>query len=164
MVFTDRSTWQQHKIRLQRAGYILGSVYVEIDVNQTRIVFSGDLGAPHTPLLPAPKSPYKADILVLESTYGDRNHENRATRKRRLKAAIDHVLENQGTVLIPAFSIGRAQELLYEFEEILDGQFHVILDSLLASRFTQVYRELKPFWIAYCSTVVSFSDYNSIAS
>ena len=52
----DNST----KIRLQRAGHILGSAYVEIDVNQTRIVFSGDLGAPHTPLLPAPKPPYKA--------------------------------------------------------------------------------------------------------
>ncbi len=145
--FTLKDTAENStKIRLQRAGHILGSAYVEIDVNQTRIVFSGDLGAPHTPLLPAPKPPYKADILVLESTYGDRNHENRATRKQRLKAAIDHALENQGTVLIPAFSIGRTQELLYEFEEILDGQLPVILDSPLASRFTQVYRELKPFW------------------
>ena len=49
---------------------------------------------------------------VLESTYSDRNHDNRATRKKRLKAAIDHALENQGTVLIPAFSIGRTQELM----------------------------------------------------
>ncbi|WP_151671773.1 MBL fold metallo-hydrolase RNA specificity domain-containing protein [Nitrincola schmidtii] len=145
--FTLKDTAENStKIRLQRAGHILGSAYVEINVNKTRIVFSGDLGAPHTPLLPAPKPPYKADILVLESTYGDRNHENRATRKQRLKAAIDHALENQGTVLIPAFSIGRTQELLYEFEEILDGQLPVILDSPLASRFTQIYRELKPFW------------------
>ena len=139
------------KIRLQRAGHILGSAYVEIDLAQAegdscRVVFSGDLGAPNTPLLPAPKPPYKADILVLESTYGDRIHENRAGRKKRLKAAIDHALENQGTVLIPAFSIGRTQELLYEFEEILDGELPVILDSPLATQFTQIYRELKPFW------------------
>lgn len=144
----------EHKvqIRLQRAGHILGSAYVEVDISQpgtkqnTRIVFSGDLGARHTPLLPAPKAPYKADILVLETTYGDRNHENRATRKHRLKAAIDRALLNKGTVLIPAFSIGRTQELLYELEELLNGELPVILDSPLASRFTAAYRELKPFW------------------
>ena len=144
----------EHKvqIRLQRAGHILGSAYVEVDVSQpgikrsVRVVFSGDLGASHTPLLPAPKPPYRADILVLESTYGDRNHESRATRKHRLKAAIDRALHNNGTVLIPAFSIGRTQELLYELEELLDDELPVILDSPLASKFTAAYRELKPFW------------------
>jgi len=140
------------KIRLQRAGHILGSAYVEVDISQpgvkpgTRIVFSGDLGASHTPLLPAPRPPYRADILVLESTYGDLNHEDRATRKQRLKAAIDRALHNNGTVLIPAFSIGRTQELLYELEELLNDELPVILDSPLASRFTDAYRELKPFW------------------
>jgi metallo-beta-lactamase family protein len=160
------------RIRLQRAGHILGSAYVEIDLNyrqtgeQKRIVFSGDLGAPHAPLLPAPKPPQRADILVLESTYGDRLHENRRTRRQRLEQVLEHALSDQGTVLIPAFSIGRTQELLYELEDILHrkqqapnkprakGQgsvldwtkLPIILDSPLASRFTQVYRELKPFW------------------
>ncbi len=133
-------------IRLQRAGHILGSAYVEVDHNGTRIVFSGDLGASPTPLLPAPQSPERADTLVLESTYGDRNHESRADRKHRLKAAIDRALQNQGTVLIPAFSIGRTQELLYEFEEMIDGELPVILDSPLAARFTAAYRELQPYW------------------
>jgi len=144
---------QQVNIRLQRAGHILGSAYVEVDLQRpgragksTRIVFSGDLGARYTPLLPAPRPPARADILVLESTYGDRNHENRTTRKHRLKAAIDRALHNGGTVLIPAFSIGRTQELLYELEEILDDELPVILDSPLASRFTAAYRDLKPFW------------------
>lgn len=134
------------KVRLQRAGHILGSAYIEIDYNHTRVVFSGDLGARHTPLLPAPKPPYRADILILESTYGNRLHDQRAQRKYRLKAAIDRALTNQGTVLIPAFSIGRTQELLYELEEILDDALPVILDSPLAKQFTQAYRELKPFW------------------
>ncbi|UZD64744.1 MBL fold metallo-hydrolase RNA specificity domain-containing protein [Marinobacter sp. AN1] len=138
----------QHRvaIRLQRAGHILGSAYVEVDHNDTRIVFSGDLGASHTPLLPAPQSPEWADTLVLESTYGDRNHESRADRKHRLKDAIDRALQNQGTVLIPAFSIGRTQELLYEFEEMIDGELPVILDSPLAAKFTAVYRELQAYW------------------
>lgn len=119
------------RIRLQRAGHILGSAYVEIDLHypetglKKRIVFSGDLGAPHAPILPAPKAPYKADILVIESTYGDRLHESRRTRRtrrtrrKRLEKVLEHALSNQGTVLIPAFSIGRTQELLYELEDII---------------------------------------------
>src|SRR5690606_33027499 len=84
-----------------------------------RIVFSGDLGAPHAPFLMPPQPPERADILVLESTYGDRLHEDRQTRRQRLEAVIEQALQDQGTVLIPAFSIGRTQELLYELEEII---------------------------------------------
>lgn len=149
------------RLRLQRAGHILGSAYVEIDTldrtsgARQRTVFSGDLGAPHAPLLPAPKSPYRADVLVLESTYGDRRHEDRTTRRARLKAAIDRALDNQGSVIIPAFSIGRTQELLYELESLIHQavdeswrDLEIIVDSPLAARFTQVYRELKPWWDA----------------
>ena len=116
------------RIRLQRAGHILGSAYVEFDLaypktgEKKRVVFSGDLGAPHAPLLPAPKSPYGADILVIESTYGDRQHEDRRTRRQRLEAVIEKALKDQGTVLIPAFSIGRTQELLYELEAIIHSK------------------------------------------
>ncbi|MGJ7457497.1 MBL fold metallo-hydrolase RNA specificity domain-containing protein [Halomonas sp. MA07-2] len=149
------------RVRLQRAGHILGSAYVEVDHLDhatgagQRTVFSGDLGAPHSPLLPAPEPPEHADVLVLESTYGDRCHEDRTTRQARLKAAIDRALENQGTVVIPAFSIGRTQELLYELEGLIhDAEdprwqaLEIIVDSPLAARFTEVYRELKPWWDA----------------
>jgi len=169
------------RIRLQRAGHILGSAYVEVDLQypetgeKKRIVFSGDLGAPHAPILPAPKAPYKADILVIESTYGDRLHEDRRSRRARLEKVLEHALSNQGTVLIPAFSIGRTQELLYELEDIIHRRalkdsaraqssasksstskataldwtnLPIILDSPLASRFTSVYRELDQFWDA----------------
>nr|WP_272890421.1 MBL fold metallo-hydrolase [Stutzerimonas stutzeri] len=180
------------RIRLQRAGHILGSAYVEIDVfypgtgDTKRIVFSGDLGAPHAPLLMPPEPPERADILVLESTYGDRLHEDRASRRQRLEAVIEHALQDQGTVLIPAFSIGRTQELLYELEEIIHARsagagspanaaqpeeapvtvgaasaansdtqtlspnhwpkLPIILDSPLATRFTEAYRSLQPYW------------------
>jgi len=113
------------RVRLQRAGHILGSAYVEFDLTypatgaQKRIVFSGDLGAPNAPLLRPPVAPERADILVLESTYGDRLHEDRNTRRQCLEAVIEQALQDQGTVLIPAFSIGRTQELLYELEEII---------------------------------------------
>lgn len=111
------------KVRLQRAGHILGSAYVECDAVSgsaaERIVFSGDLGAPHSPLLPEPSPPERADRLVIESTYGDKNHEDREKRRYRLKAVLEHALEDGGTVLIPAFSIGRTQELLYEIEGLI---------------------------------------------
>src|SRR5690554_5420384 len=79
-------------VRLQRAGHILGSAYVECDAragnHEERVVFSGDLGAPHSPLLPEPVSPERADRLVIESTYGDKDHEDRETRRYRLKREI----------------------------------------------------------------------------
>ena len=156
-VFEDES--QSCSVRLQRAGHILGSAYVEFDIatavggKTERIVFSGDLGAPHAPLLPAPRSPYRADILVLESTYGDRDHEDRRRRRKRLKAAIDRALADGGCVLIPAFSIGRTQELLYELEGLIHeaadarwNKLEIVVDSPLAAKFTSVYQVLKPWW------------------
>lgn len=146
------------RIKLHRAGHILGSCYIEIALHyklkniKKRVVFSGDLGAPWSPLLPAPKSPYKCDYLVLESTYGDRLHGKRQNRIQRLKMAIEQALQNQGTVLIPAFSIGRTQELLYELEGLIYStgglwqNLEIIVDSPLAAKFTQVYRQLKPYW------------------
>lgn len=149
------------RVKLKRAGHILGSSYVEVALTdrersqKQRVVFSGDLGAPGSPLLPAPKSPSKADVLVLEATYGDRLHQHRRERANTLKRAIERALENQGTVIIPAFSVGRTQELLYELEGIIHnaGRKHplwqsleIIVDSPLAARFTKVYRSLKPYW------------------
>jgi metallo-beta-lactamase family protein len=169
----------QARIRLQRAGHILGSAYVEIDLaypqtgESKRVVFSGDLGAPYAQFLMPPESPERADILVLEGTYGDRLHEDRSNRRKRLEAVIEQALQDQGTVLIPAFSIGRTQELLYELEEIIHNkqnttdpagasllainaksrteptswpELPIIIDSPLASRFTEAYRSPKPFW------------------
>jgi len=155
------------RIRLQRAGHILGSAYVECDVTtprtgeRERVLFSGDLGAPHAPILPAPRPPWTADTVVLESTYGGRVHENRKTRRQRLQQLIERALEDGGTVVVPAFSIGRTQELLYELEDIIHRQrsrpgrhaarwatLPVYLDSPLASRFTQEYRQLEAFWDA----------------
>lgn len=152
-------------VRLQRAGHILGSAYVECEARdgraEERIVFSGDLGAPHAPLLPAPKSPERADRLVIESTYGDKDHEDRETRRYRLKSVLEHALEDGGTVLVPAFSIGRTQELLYEIEGLIHefggelwSNLEIVVDSPLAAEFTRIYRDLKPFWDAEATDLV----------
>lgn len=150
---------QGWRLRLRNAGHIMGSAYVEFEhkteVNESqlpvRVVFSGDLGCKNTPLLPDPTPLEYADALVLESTYGDRLHEDRQTRQQRLKSVIEKAFLDGGTVLIPAFSIGRTQELLYEIEDIIfdDPKWRkmtVILDSPLAGQYTQQYRRLKMLW------------------
>lgn len=141
------------KARFKVAGHILGSAYIEFQVNKSRVIFSGDLGAPYAPLLPAPKSPYCCDVLVLESTYGDREHEKRRERNKRLRAIIERALSDKGAVLIPAFSIGRTQELLYEIEHLIHqaksplwNELDVIVDSPLAADFTRHYREMSWLW------------------
>ena len=175
----ELGTWDgiAAKIRLQQAGHIMGSAYVEVqtmalaseagagkgqkaEVGQ-RIVFSGDLGAPDTPLLPDPAILQRADVLVLESTYGNRLHEDRRDRKERLRKIVLKALKNRGALLIPAFSIGRTQELLYELEAIIAAHreemaaagllwddLEVVLDSPMASRITEVYLKLQPLWDA----------------
>lgn len=150
-------------VRLQMAGHILGSAYVECEAKSNgefeRIVFSGDLGAPHAPLLPEPRPPERADRVVIESTYGDKDHESRDDRRYRLKAVLEHALEDGGTVLIPAFSIGRTQELLYEIESLIHefgewDDLEIVVDSPLAATFTRIYRDLKPFWDAEAADLV----------
>ena len=147
-------------IQLLPAGHILGSASVSCRNSQGHVtVFSGDLGARLAPILRSAQSPYRADCLVLESTYGDRLHEGRAARSARLERALVRAMEDSGTLLIPAFSIGRTQELLYELEGLIHKHrdkainpdldwdaLPIILDSPLASRFTRVYRELDAFW------------------
>lgn len=151
------------KFRLQKAGHILGSAYVEIKHQVAAkpfiTVFSGDLGAPYSPLLPAPKPPYAANVVVLESTYGDKLHSNRRERLQHLQQVLVKALQDNGTVVFPAFSIGRTQELLYELESLfhkLKGQaIHkqlrwddliVIVDSPLAAKFNVAYQQLVTCW------------------
>ena len=151
-------------VKFQPAGHILGSAYVECAVksagNKHRVVFSGDLGAPHAPLLAAPRSPYRADTLVIESTYGDSLHQGRRERSLQLKRVVERALADKGALLIPAFSIGRTQEILYEIEGLIYRygnhkagpnrwqDLEIIVDSPLAAKFTKVYRQLKPHWDA----------------
>ncbi|WP_242426213.1 MBL fold metallo-hydrolase [Vibrio sp. qd031] len=140
------------KVRFQPAGHILGSAFVEIDSNdKSRIVFSGDLGPNQTPLLPDPQSPNKVDFLFLESTYGNRKHQSIIDRKARLASILHDAIENQGTVIIPAFSVGRTQELLYDIEQLihshdLSSSLPIIVDSPMAMKVTDSYRLFKRLW------------------
>ncbi|MGF1722568.1 MBL fold metallo-hydrolase [Vibrio kyushuensis] len=138
--------------RFQHAGHILGSAYIEVRLpNQEVVVFSGDLGPSNTPLLPDPVSPKRADHLLIETTYGNSQHEDINTRGKRLKAITDRSLLDGGTILIPAFSEGRTQELLFDIEQLINSQqididIPIILDSPMAQRVTESYRRFKQLW------------------
>ncbi|HGF5002589.1 TPA: MBL fold metallo-hydrolase [Vibrio parahaemolyticus] len=139
-------------LRFQPAGHILGSAYVEFRLsNNEVVVFSGDLGPRNTPLLPDPVSPEKADYLFIESTYGNKVHEDVESRSRRLLSIIEHALQDGGVIVIPAFSVGRTQELLFDIEQLihehaLQDSLPIILDSPLAKKVTNTYRQFKKLW------------------
>ncbi|MGF1684931.1 MBL fold metallo-hydrolase RNA specificity domain-containing protein [Photobacterium minamisatsumaniensis] len=151
------------------AGHILGSAYIELELpNNEKVVFSGDLGPCNTPLLVDPISPEHADTLVIESTYGQKHHESICERSHRLELLIKRSLQDGGVILIPAFSVGRTQELLFDLENII-AQFPtctkplnapsdpllsslnwkrlpIILDSPLAADITEQYELFQRLW------------------
>jgi len=142
-------------VMLHNAGHILGSAYATVTVpgNETKtgenitLCFSGDLGNSGNPILPDLEPIEKADIIVTESTYGNRLHEPIETRKSKLVRFASSILNHGGTLLVPAFSIERTQELLYALDELVDEHLipsvPIYLDSPLAIKATQVYRDFK---------------------
>ena len=129
------------------AGHILGSAIVEIDIKeggQTRkLVFSGDLGNSYAALLRDPVKLHQADVVLLESTYGDRNHKPLQETLDEFRDVIHQANENGGNVLIPAFAVGRTQEIIFYLGELYQkGELNhqaVFLDSPMAIAATEVY-------------------------
>ena len=101
-------------VNFRDAGHILGSAMIELTHAGKKIVFSGDLGRPGVPILRDPEKIDEADWLVLESTYGNKDHDDMATRGKKLLEIVLETLERGGNVVIPAFAVGRTQEILYE--------------------------------------------------
>ena len=99
-------------MRMSPNGHILGSAFVRIHDEKTSILFSGDIGRPHDVLMKPPTQIKQADYMVLESTYGDREHD-KTDPKIKLAATINRTISRGGKVIIPVFAVGRAQELLY---------------------------------------------------
>lgn len=122
-------------LRLRRAGHILGAASVELNWKGRKIVFSGDLGRYDDPTMIAPEPVADAHYLVVESTYGDRAHQRRAPEEA-LGSVIERTIARGGTVVIPAFAVGRAQTLLYYLERLKSsgrlGQAPIYLNSPMA--------------------------------
>lgn len=136
--------------KLGNAGHILGSCFIRFTFpldtgNNYTIIFSGDLGCTDTPILPDPDPPESCDLLILESTYGDRNHTGRKERIQSLTQILDKALSDNGIVYIPAFALGRTQELIYELNRIKTS-VPVFIDSPLGLKITKIYAGLQSFW------------------
>jgi metallo-beta-lactamase family protein len=137
------------------AGHILGSAIIRVRVeaggaagagpeNETTIVFSGDLGRPDTPIIRDPTVQTSADYVLIESTYGGREHEPEDEAIRILAETVQMVSDAGGVLLVPSFAIGRTQEIVYALDRLLeDGRIPrlpLYLDSPMASKASDIYR------------------------
>jgi len=130
------------------AGHILGSAIVALDIveggRQRRLVFSGDLGRHEMAILRDPEPVSDADFLILESTYGNRRHETRDEARQVLRQVIVEAHKRRGKVIIPAFAVGRTQELVYALNQLSEAQkipsLDIYVDSPLAVNVTEIFR------------------------
>ncbi|MCB0115282.1 MAG: MBL fold metallo-hydrolase [Caldilineaceae bacterium] len=144
------------KLTFHEAGHILGSAIVELDIQERdtgkswKLVFSGDLGRDELAILRSPAVLTQADILIMESTYGDRLHGDYADARRALEDVVARTAKRQGKVIIPAFAVGRTQEIVYALNQ-LDAEgdipsIPVFVDSPLAVNATDVFRMHPEAW------------------
>jgi len=130
-------------VTLQPAGHILGSSTALLEVGGSRVVFSGDLGRPRHPLLVPPPAPPTADVVVMESTYGDRDHP--PTGDDELADAVRRTIGRGGVVLIPAFAVDRTEVVLMALKRLVSAgripNVPVYVDSPMALRALEVYRD-----------------------
>ncbi len=140
------------KLIFRDAGHILGSAILELwineDGNNIKIVYSGDLGMPGRPIIRNPEYIADADYLIIESTYGNRIHENYSDSMDKLIDIIERTALRGGTVLIPSFAVGRTQELIYELNKYYEytnteeyKKIPIYIDSPMAIEATRIFQE-----------------------
>lgn len=139
------------KVRFSDAGHLLGSASIEVWINEDgeerKIVFSGDIGNLNRPIIKDPSYINDADYVVMESTYGDRYHNADVDYVSELAGICQRTFDRGGNVVIPAFAVGRTQEMLYYFRKIKEEglvkghSFEVYVDSPLAVEATQIFNE-----------------------
>lgn len=131
------------------AGHILGSGHIVLDLEERgrkiRFAFSGDIGRGHNDILRDPVTPADVDYLMMESTYGNRQHEPLADVNDRVCAIINHAIEHDGKIIIPSFAVGRTQQLLYTIFQLTQTgcipELPVFVDSPLSIKATEVFRQ-----------------------
>lgn len=132
------------------AGHALGSAMISLSRGGRKIVFTGDLGNSPTPLLRDTEPVTDASYLVMESVYGDRLHEDRARRREQIEDIVEETVGAGGVLMIPAFSIERTQEILYEIEKMMRERriphVPVFIDSPLAIAVTKIYKKYAKYF------------------
>jgi metallo-beta-lactamase family protein len=142
---------EQVRVRFLDAGHILGSAIIEVWIKEgdqeIKTVFSGDLGNPGNDIVRNPFQVTAADYLLIESTYGNRLHESIIDQSSRIKEIVMDTISNGGNVIIPAFAVGRTQQILYVLNEMVENgelpQIPVFIDSPLAVSATKIFRDCR---------------------
>ena len=143
------------EIRFVDVGHLLGSASIELWITEgdttTKLVFSGDIGNLHQPIIKDPTYIQEADYVFMESTYGDRSHGPRPDYVNELAKILQRTFDRGGNVVIPSFAVGRTQEMLYFIREIKEkglvkghGNFPVYIDSPLAIEATRIFKDTDP--------------------
>ena len=146
------------------AGHIFGSAFVLVEAEGKRVVFSGDIGNINVPILRDTDTlPDGVDVLVCESTYGDRLHESTLQRQEILQNLISDAIGKGGTLMIPSFSLERTQELIYDLNDLADRQHKlprapIFLDSPLAIKATKVYLKYPQYYDAAATRLFKSGD------
>lgn len=134
-------------LKFIEAGHILGAAQAQLDIRhkggETRFVFSGDIGRSGNSILRDPEIPSDADFLIMESTYGNRSHEPVADLRPRLRDLVQRVYQRWGKIIIPAFSVGRTQEIVYQLNALWNAgelpKIDIYVDSPLSNNVTSVF-------------------------
>ena len=132
------------------SGHILGAAYFTFKLGETKITFTGDLGNSPSPILRDTTPLEGSDYLLIESVYGDRQHEARDERRNMLRDTLLENYKKDGTLIIPAFSLERSQEILFEIDKLMETKeipkMSIFLDSPLAIEITDIYRKYSEYF------------------
>lgn len=144
------------------AGHILGSSFTELEIEGKRFVFSGDIGNAHVPIVKETRPLGDVDYLIMESTYGNVNHEDAEKRIYSFQEAIVHTIKQGGVLMVPAFSLERTQELLYELNNLVDNNLiprvPIYLDSPMAAAAVVVYQRYTEYFDEAAKYLIGHGD------
>jgi len=144
MLGEDHELAQGLRYRTYEAGHMLGATSLEIEADGVRLAFSGDVGRPNLPILRDPAKLDPVDYLIMESTYGDRFHKKIEHVAERLAGIVNRTAGRGGKIIVPAFAVGRTQQLVLLLHELMDAQkvpsIPIFVDSPLAVNATEVFR------------------------
>lgn len=138
------------RLTFREAGHILGSAFIDIMAEDKHLLFTGDLGNVPSPLLPPPEIFHDIEYLIIESTYGNRQHEEEEERQLMLERAIEDIAARKGVLIIPAFAMERTQDILFLLNEMLlfkrIPEMPVFVDAPLAIRATTVFEKYPQYY------------------
>ncbi len=150
------------KCKFKNAGHILGSAIIEIWAEGKKLVFTGDLGNPPVPILKTYDYIEDADYVIIESAYGNRNHEPTQDRKGVIEDTIEDIAKRKGTLMIPAFAMERTQQILYEINELVENRrvprMPIFMDSPLAIKATEVFKKYEHYFNKETRGIINSGD------